>query len=126
MKFVRMFAVTALLVACLAGIASAKSYRFERFHSDVDIRSDGSIQVTETITYREAVGQAIREAISRDDRVFIMGEDVGMYGGCYAVTKGLIDEYDMVMVVEEISEAEAEAILQYLLREGQNNKETNK
>lgn len=48
---------------------------------------------TETITYREAVGRAIREAISRDDRVFIMGEDVGMYGGCYAVTKGLIDEY---------------------------------
>jgi len=39
-------------VACLAGSASAKSYRFERFHSDVDIRSDGSIQVTETITYR--------------------------------------------------------------------------
>jgi mono/diheme cytochrome c family protein len=40
------------------------------------------------------------------------------------ITKGLIDEYDMVMVVEEISEAEAEAILQYLLREGRNNKET--
>jgi pyruvate/2-oxoglutarate/acetoin dehydrogenase E1 component len=48
---------------------------------------------TETITYREAVGQAIRDAISRDDRVFIMGEDVGMYGGCYAVTKGLIEEF---------------------------------
>jgi len=48
---------------------------------------------TETITYREAVGQAIHEAISRDDRVFIMGEDVGMYGGCYAVTKGLIEEF---------------------------------
>jgi pyruvate/2-oxoglutarate/acetoin dehydrogenase E1 component len=48
---------------------------------------------TETITYREAVQRAIREAISRDDRVFIMGEDVGLYGGCYAVTKGLIDEF---------------------------------
>ena len=41
------------------------------------------------ITYREAIRQAIREAIKRDDRVFLMGEDVGRYGGCYAVTKGL-------------------------------------
>lgn len=40
------------------------------------------------------------------------------------ITKGLIDEYDMVMVVEEISEAEAEAILHFLLREDQNNRET--
>jgi pyruvate/2-oxoglutarate/acetoin dehydrogenase E1 component len=48
---------------------------------------------TETITYRDAVGRAIHQAISRDERVFIMGEDVGMYGGCYAVTKGLIDEF---------------------------------
>lgn len=43
-------------------------------------------------TYREAVKQAIREVIARDDRVFLMGEDVGAYGGCYAVTKGLMDE----------------------------------
>ena len=45
-----------------------------------------------TITYREAVKQAIREAILEDDRVFLMGEDVGAYGGCYACTKGLFDE----------------------------------
>jgi pyruvate/2-oxoglutarate/acetoin dehydrogenase E1 component len=44
------------------------------------------------ITYREAVKQAIRDAIKRDDRVFLMGEDVGRYGGCYAVTKGLLAE----------------------------------
>jgi pyruvate/2-oxoglutarate/acetoin dehydrogenase E1 component len=42
------------------------------------------------ITYREAVREAIRDAIKRDDRVFLMGEDVGRYGGCYAVTKGLL------------------------------------
>jgi 2-oxoisovalerate dehydrogenase E1 component len=40
------------------------------------------------ITYREAVKQAIRDAMIRDERVFLMGEDVGAYGGCYAVTKG--------------------------------------
>ena len=44
------------------------------------------------ITYREAVRAAIREAIKRDERVFLMGEDVGRYGGCYAVTKGLLAE----------------------------------
>jgi len=45
------------------------------------------------ISYREAVRQAIRDAISRDERVFLMGEDVGRYGGCYAVTKGLLAEF---------------------------------
>jgi pyruvate/2-oxoglutarate/acetoin dehydrogenase E1 component len=45
------------------------------------------------ITYREAVREAIREAIQKDDRVFLMGEDVGAYGGCYAVSKGLLDEF---------------------------------
>lgn len=46
-----------------------------------------------TMTYREAVREAIREAIQRDERVFLMGEDVGRYGGCYAVSKGLLDEF---------------------------------
>jgi pyruvate dehydrogenase E1 component beta subunit len=45
------------------------------------------------ITYREAMRQAIREALVRDDRVFVMGEDVGHYGGCYAVTLGLLEEF---------------------------------
>jgi len=45
------------------------------------------------ITYREAVREAIRDALRRDDRVFLMGEDVGRYGGCYAVTKGLQAEF---------------------------------
>jgi 2-oxoisovalerate dehydrogenase E1 component len=45
------------------------------------------------MTYREAVKQAIRDAMIRDERVFLMGEDVGAYGGCYAVTKGLMDEF---------------------------------
>ncbi|MCI4679667.1 alpha-ketoacid dehydrogenase subunit beta [Rhodoblastus acidophilus] len=44
-------------------------------------------------TYREAVKEAIRDALRRDDRVFLMGEDVGRYGGCYAVSKGLLAEF---------------------------------
>jgi len=45
------------------------------------------------VTYREAMRQAIREALQRDPRVFLMGEDVGRYGGCYAVSKGLLEEF---------------------------------
>ena len=44
-------------------------------------------------SYRQAVREAIREALLRDDRVFLMGEDVGHYGGCYAVSKGMLEEF---------------------------------
>ncbi|HSK24923.1 MAG TPA: alpha-ketoacid dehydrogenase subunit beta [Egicoccus sp.] len=44
-------------------------------------------------TMREALRQAIRDAILRDERVFVMGEDVGAYGGCFAVTMGLLAEF---------------------------------
>lgn len=45
------------------------------------------------ITYREAAREAIREAMLADERVFLMGEDVGHYGGCFAVSKGLLEEF---------------------------------
>lgn len=45
------------------------------------------------ITYREAIRSAIRKAMHEDERVFLMGEDVGHYGGCYAVSKGLLEEF---------------------------------
>lgn len=45
------------------------------------------------MTYREACKQALREALLSDPRVFLMGEDIGRYGGCYAVTKGLLEEF---------------------------------
>ncbi|MBI2999189.1 MAG: alpha-ketoacid dehydrogenase subunit beta [Deltaproteobacteria bacterium] len=44
-------------------------------------------------TYREAIRAALREALQRDERVFLMGEDVGRYGGCFAVSKGLLEEF---------------------------------
>lgn len=46
-----------------------------------------------TVTYREAVREAIREALHDDPRTFLMGEDVGAYGGCFGVSKGLLDEF---------------------------------
>jgi len=47
----------------------------------------------ETMTYRDACREAIRDALVADERVFLMGEDVGAYGGCFAVSKGLLDEF---------------------------------
>ncbi len=44
-------------------------------------------------TYREAMRAALREALAADPRVFLMGEDVGKYGGTYAVSKGLLEEF---------------------------------
>jgi 2-oxoisovalerate dehydrogenase E1 component len=48
---------------------------------------------TVEITYRDAVKAAITDAMERDERVFLMGEDVAHYGGCYAVSKGLLDKF---------------------------------
>ncbi len=45
------------------------------------------------LSYREGMRQALREALAGDPRVFLMGEDVGRYGGTYAVTKGLLEEF---------------------------------
>jgi len=52
-----------------------------------------SVADTITITYREALREAIREAMLADERVFLMGEDVGAYGGSFGVSKGLLAEF---------------------------------
>jgi len=44
-------------------------------------------------SYREALRAGLRDALARDERVFLMGEDVGRYGGTYAVSKGLLEEF---------------------------------
>jgi pyruvate dehydrogenase E1 component beta subunit len=48
---------------------------------------------TEVMTYREALRLAMREELARDERVFIMGEEVGLFDGSYKVTAGLMDEF---------------------------------
>jgi len=52
------------------------------------------------LTYREACRQALRDALRADPRTFVMGEDVGKYGGCYAVTKGLLEEFGPTRIVD--------------------------
>jgi 2-oxoisovalerate dehydrogenase E1 component len=53
------------------------------------------VATTETseLSYRDAVRQGIVDALDRDARVFLLGEDVGRYGGSYAVSKGLLERY---------------------------------
>ena len=46
-----------------------------------------------TITFRDALREALREEMARDERVYILGEDIAGYGGTYAVTKGLFEEF---------------------------------
>ena len=45
------------------------------------------------MTYREAVRAALHDALAGDPRVFLMGEDVGRYGGAYACSRGLLEEF---------------------------------
>jgi pyruvate dehydrogenase E1 component beta subunit len=52
------------------------------------------------MTYREACRQAVRDALTADPRTFVMGEDVGKYGGCYAVTKGLLEEFGPERIID--------------------------
>ena len=58
------------------------------------------------ISYRDAMTRALREALSEDERMFIMGEDIGAYGGPYAVTKGLLQEFGSQRIMDSpISES---------------------
>ena len=58
------------------------------------------------ITYREALNQALREEMRRDPRVFLMGEEIGVYQGAYKVTQGILEEFGPRRVIDTpISEA---------------------
>jgi pyruvate/2-oxoglutarate/acetoin dehydrogenase E1 component len=52
------------------------------------------------MTYREALNQALREELQRDPRVFVMGEEVGLYEGAYKVTQGLLKEFGPKRIVD--------------------------
>ncbi len=61
---------------------------------------------THTADYRQALQEAMREEMQRDERVFLMGEDIGLYGGAYGATKGLFQEFGGERVLDTpISEA---------------------
>ena len=53
-----------------------------------------------TLTYRDALNQALREEMRRDANVFLMGEEVGVYQGAYKVSRGLLEEFGPLRVVD--------------------------
>ncbi len=53
-----------------------------------------------TLTYRDALNHALREEMRRDDRVFLMGEEVGTYQGAYKVSRGLLEEFGPMRIVD--------------------------
>jgi len=58
------------------------------------------------LSYMEALREAIRQAMEKDDRVFVIGEDIGTYGGAFGVTAGLIDQFGPDRIIDTpISEA---------------------
>src|SRR5438105_6203030 len=52
------------------------------------------------VTYLEAISQAIREEMQRDEAVFLLGEDVGTYGGAFKVSAGLMEEFGSERVID--------------------------
>ena len=60
----------------------------------------------EDVTYREAIREAMIGAMREDESVFLMGEDVGVYGGAFGVSRGMVEEFGEERVVDTpISEA---------------------
>ncbi|MCD6356255.1 MAG: alpha-ketoacid dehydrogenase subunit beta, partial [Anaerolineaceae bacterium] len=58
------------------------------------------------ISYMEALREAIQQAMEKDDRVFLIGEDVGVYGGAFGVSAGLLDKFGPERIIDTpISEA---------------------
>ena len=53
-----------------------------------------------TLTYRDALNQALREEMQRDANVFLMGEEVGVYQGAYKVSRGLLEEFGPMRIVD--------------------------
>src|SRR5687768_3000338 len=62
-------------------------------------RMEGSADMA-VITYRDALGQALREEMQRDPDVYLMGEEVAEYNGAYKVSRGLLDEFGPMRVVD--------------------------
>ncbi len=63
-------------------------------------RSRLTLPIMPTLTYRDALNQALREEMRRDPNVFLMGEEVGVYQGAYKVSRGLLDEFGPMRVVD--------------------------
>ena len=63
-------------------------------------KSENVPELTPLMTYREALNLALREEMRRDPRVFVIGEEVGLYDGAYKVTQGLLKEFGEQRIID--------------------------
>lgn len=77
------------------------------FELDMSLRKKiAAGQIERQISYAQALSEAMKEEMLRDPKVFVMGEDVGLYGGAYGATRGLFEEFGEARVLDTpISEA---------------------
>src|SRR4029077_19451896 len=60
----------------------------------------GGDRLMPTMTYLEAISDTLREQLRADERVFVMGEDVGAFGGAFKVTEGFVEEFGEERVID--------------------------
>ena len=72
----------------------------EQTSSEISPGKSPVITNPEIVTYREALRAGLEAALTKDERVFLMGEDVGRYGGCYAVSKGLLEAFGAERIID--------------------------
>ena len=52
------------------------------------------------VTYAQAVSDALREELRRNEKVFLIGEDMGVYGGCFGITRGFLEEFGPERIID--------------------------
>jgi len=72
----------------------------ERKNNIKTIKDDQNILISETVTMRQAIRDTIAEEMRKDERIFILGEEVAQYQGAYKVTQGLLDEFTNKRVLD--------------------------
>ena len=58
------------------------------------------VATTRTITYRQALNETLRAELERDDKVFLIGEEIGIFEGSYKITAGLLEDFGPDRVVD--------------------------
>ncbi|HEX7556584.1 MAG TPA: pyruvate dehydrogenase complex E1 component subunit beta, partial [Leptolinea sp.] len=88
-------------------VFAPSKFTAEDFEKDRKLRERiNAGEITRTITYAQALNEAMREEMNRDKNVFVLGEDIGLYGGAYGATRDLLKEFGKLRIIDTpISEA---------------------
>src|SRR5216110_2519874 len=85
----------------LEGTATkARRHEEDRFHTGGLSFVSSCLAMSKELTYLDAIRKALAEEMRRDPKVFVLGEDVGAYGGAFGATQGLFDEFGEMRVID--------------------------